>query len=430
METPQSINQSSTLRLVQNENLKKLLDENSELKEEYNQTSLLVRLLTTNPTTVKSIGMLNTYLQHISNVRELVDTSVSYRNKKLNLEIKQHSEQMNKNMNIESRFDLGRQKKNIGYWINKINNIDSGDNVKIYFNYIKLAYIDLFTNLYFDYLRKSKDLKNLYDEKILYNNDYGTIKRIFEVSFGNAGSDSQSSLLSEIEYFYDSQYLAYFLSNAFQIYAQSGLYKEKFKAFVNGFIRFVNSKAILVLLSNPECYNFFPQWHKMLEKNLPQEDKQLFYDYLDSCKNKLQIERNRYNYFYEREWVLTGIFIFGIIASATVLTIYFMEIYAAIWFFWFGMLGIVLTVAVGIRLGYFLLKNYNEIKSIDCAIDVYDLDKIRNFEKPEPKKISTFEANKNKIILNNDEINSTEQNDAPESEQDNSGENIKNINNL
>ena len=170
-----------------------------------------------------------------------------------------------------------------------------------------------------------------------------------------------------------------------------------------------DSNILLHLLSNPDRYNFFQQFHLMLEKNLPDEDKQLFYDYLKSCREKLQNRKNRYIWFGGREIRLTAIVIFEIIASTAVLTINLLEIYAAIWFFWFGMLGIILTVAVGIRLGYFLLKNYNEFKSIDRAIEVYDLDKIKSFKEPEPEKISTFEANKNKIILNNNEINTTEQ---------------------
>ena len=95
--------------------------------------------------------------------------------------------------------------------------------------------------------------------------------------------------------------------------------------------------------------------------------------------------------------------------------------------FWFGIVGVVLTVAVGIRLFFCLKENWNDLEElasdlqkegktirnkideIDRAIDVYDLDKIKHFKEPELKKISTFEANKNKIILNNNEINTTEQ---------------------
>ena len=202
-------------------------------------------------------------------------------------------------------------------------------------------------------------------------------------------------------------------------------------------------KILLALLSNPDRYNFFLQWHKMLEKNLPDEDKQLFRDYLDSCKDKLQSERNKYSYFYQREWVLTGIFIFGIIASAVVLILSLFNIVNLMWLFY---IGIVLTVAVGIRLFFCLRKNLNNLRKleidlqkegktiqdkiaeIDRAIYVYDLNKIRDFKDPELEKIPTIEIYKNKII-NNNEINSMEQNDAPESEQDNSGKNIKNIGN-
>ena len=209
---------------------------------------------------------------------------------------------------------------------------------------------------------------------------------------------------------------------------------------------FPDFNLLLTLLSTPDRYNFFLQFHQMLENNLPDADKQLFYDYLDSCREKLQNEKYKYLLFGTREKQLTGVVIFGIIASAVVLTISLLEIYVATWFFWFGIVGIVLTVAVGIRLFLCIKANCNylqelendlqkegktiqdKIAEIDRAIDVYDLNKIRDFKEPELKKISTIETDRNKII-NNDEINSTEQNDAPESEQDNSEENIENISN-
>ena len=85
-------------------------------------------------------------------------------------------------------------------------------------------------------------------------------------------------------------------------------------------------KILLALLSNPDRYSFFLQFHKMLEENLPDEDKQLFYDYLTSCREKLQDERNNYRIFNKQVRNLTWIFIFGVIASAVVLTIYFLEV--------------------------------------------------------------------------------------------------------
>ncbi len=172
------------------------------------------------------------------------------------------------------------------------------------------------------------------------------------------------------------------------------------------------------MLSNQDRYNFFLQFHHMLEKNLPDEDKQLFYNYLNSCQKKLQNGKgyyswyieNNFSWFTRREKQLTAIFIFGIIASATVLTICSLEIYAATWFFWFGIVGIILAVAVGVYLGLCIRENYNEIKPINRAIEVFDLDKIRNFQEPELEQISTFDVNKNKIILNDNEINTTKQN--------------------
>ena len=192
-------------------------------------------------------------------------------------------------------------------------------------------------------------------------------------------------------------------------------------------------KILLALLSNPDRYNFFLQFHHMLEENLSQEDKQLFYDYLTSCREKLQDEKDNYRIFNRQIRNLTVIVILGIIASATVLTINLLEIYAALWFFWFGIVGVILTVAVGINLFLCLKENWNDLKKlesdllknesgktvaqkideIDRAIDVYDLDKIRNPKDPETKKILMLEndKNENKIIngqtkgTNTDDLN-------------------------
>ncbi len=204
---------------------------------------------------------------------------------------------------------------------------------------------------------------------------------------------------------------------------------------------FPDPNLLLTLLSTPDRYNFFLQFHQMLENNLPDADKQLFYDYLDSCREKLQNEKYKYLLFGTREKQLTGVVIFGIIASAVVLTIYFLEMYAATWFFWFGIVGVVLTVAVGIRLFFCLKENWNDLRKltsdlqkegktiqnkiaeIDRAIEVYDLDKIRDFKDPELEKIPTIEIYKNKII-NNGEIGTTEQNNNPKSELVNTEKNI------
>ena len=193
-------------------------------------------------------------------------------------------------------------------------------------------------------------------------------------------------------------------------------------------------KILLALLSNPDRYNFFLQFHHMLEENLSQEDKQLFYDYLTSCRVKLLNEKDNYKIFDRQVRNLTVIVILGIIASATVLIINLLEIYAALWFFWFGIVGVILTFAVGINLFLCLKENWNDLKKlesdllqnengktvaqkideIDRAIDVYDLEKIRNFKEPELKKIVMLDLNKKekKRILNNGEINTSGQNGA------------------
>ena len=111
---------------------------------------------------------------------------------------------------------------------------------------------------------------------------------------------------------------------------------------------------------------------------------------------------------------------------------------------WLFYIGIVLTVAVGIRLFFCLKENWNglrklesdllknekktikqKIDKIDRVIDVYNLDKIRHFKELEPKKIVVFDLNENEII-NNGEIGTIEQNDNPKSELVNTEKNIQN----
>ena len=179
----------------------------------------------------------------------------------------------------------------------------------------------------------------------------------------------------------------------------------------------------------------------MLEKNLPDEDKQLFYDYLKSCREKLQNQKDNYRIFNKQVRNLTYILIVGIIASAVVLILSLFNIVNLMWLFY---IGIVLTVAVGIRLFFCLKENWNDLRKlesdllknekktikqkinkIDRAIDVYNLDKIRHFKELEPKKIVVFDLNENEII-NNGEIGTTEQNNNPQSKLVNTEKNIQN----
>ena len=104
-------------------------------------------------------------------------------------------------------------------------------------------------------------------------------------------------------------------------------------------------EILLLLISNEDRYNFFKKFHKILEINLKDDDKSLFYDYLNSC----------------REIILKS------------------------------------------------KDNNNDLCDKNRAIDVYDLNKIRDFKEPEPEKISTIETKKNKIISSDNEINTTEQ---------------------
>ena len=138
--------------------------------------------------------------------------------------------------------------------------------------------------------------------------------------------------------------------------------------------------------------------------------------------------------FTRREKHLIGIFIFGIIASAAVLTINLLEIYAATWFFWFGIVGVVLTVAAGIRLFLCIKENWNDLKKlksdlqkedktiqqkineIDRAIEVYDLNKIKNFTDSKMEKISTLNFEEKETILNNAGTNTNRKENDPKSE--------------
>ena len=59
---------------------------------------------------------------------------------------------------------------------------------------------------------------------------------------------------------------------------------------------------------------------------------------------------------------------------ATVLAIYFMEIYVTTCFFllWLGIVGVVLTVAVGISLFFCLKENWNNLKKLESDLLKYE----------------------------------------------------------
>ena len=363
----QSINQSNELHLIQNENLKELLDRNPDLKKEVEETEKLIN-------TKLKIKTIEKFDEIVGKITELGFKTAQ--------EAKEKAE--------------------------KLGEVKTEEELKYCLNAKKFCYyetaLDQFCNLILPYCNDS--YFELFDD--FDDNDISIIRsKIIEAS---VTSRMRDHLVKHCMDILSSRARTFFTS--YSGISLILLHNERFVDYIRNKVSIFSqstSEIILTLLSNQDRYNFFLQFHNMLEKNLPDEDKQLFYDYLKSCREKLQNRKNRYIWFGGREIRLTAIVIFEIIASTAVLTINLLEIYAAIWFFWFGMLGIILTVAVGIRLGYFLLKNYNEFKSIDRAIEVYDLDKIKSFKEPEPEKISTFEANKNKIILNNNEINTTEQ---------------------
>lgn len=147
------------------------------------------------------------------------------------------------------------------------------------------------------------------------------------------------------------------------------------------------------------------------------------------CREKLQNEKNKYRLFHPNEKRLIGIFIFGIIASATVLTIYFLEIYVATWLFWFGIVGVALTILIGAYLGLCIRKNYSKIKPINRALKVYDLNEVKNFKESESEKILVLGLDKkeNTTMSNSSEINTNEKKNNPESELISTEENINNL---
>ena len=444
-----SINQSSGLHLVQNKNLKRLLEENLMLKKEYYKAMELVDILKKHPK-IKTLDDLNAYFQKIDTVEGLSNISAEYYS--LEQEIKLLEDQLiserqqnndNKDTVHDQTLDKTKQMTNmlsVDHCVDCLNTSNSKIEIKSQLKHIRWIYAKVLMSSYFNHLYENRfNLKHLM-------NDRASIEKILADKFDTLDNLQSRNMFSmyfyvRIQKLYHELYLKLYLSNAFKIYVKSGLYRHEFDKFVRGFIKFADSKLIIVLFKNPERYNFFKQFHRMLKENLPEEDKQLFRDYLDSCREKLQDEKDNYSCFCRREKHLTAIVIFGIIASAVVLTISLLEIYAATWFFWFGIVGVVLTVAVGIRLFFCLKENWNDLRKltsdlqkegktiqdkiaeIDRAIEVYDLDKIRDFKDPELEKIPTIEIYKNEII-NNGEIGTTEQNNNPKSELVNTEENI------
>ena len=429
----QSINQSSGLHLVQNENLKRLINNNPELENEIKETEKLLNS--------------KLKIKTIEEFDKIVD--------KINT-LKLNTKQMTKGNDYV-------------HVIQKMQKATNQQNIKQYLDEIKFKFYDgvlckFFSDTIFgeeqqkeeeldnDALQTSSRMQSSLDHlntsTISHNICSGTHYRFWYMKDTN----KEAEIALAINLYYINQFRCFlakrnrdFIVNhcflkLFKV--SNGYYLDFIRCVIISHIYVSNSTMLLALLSNPDRYDFFLQFHHILEKNLSQEDKQLFYDYLNSCKNKLQIERNRCNYFHEIEWVLTAILVFGIIASATVLTIYFMGIYAATWLFWFGIVGVALTVFVGFRLFFCLKANWNDLKElklelkqenktvedkiakIDHAMEVYDLNKIKNFKAPEMKKISTLDLDGKETILNNGGTNTNRKENDPKSEQINIEQNI------
>lgn len=127
---------------------------------------------------------------------------------------------------------------------------------------------------------------------------------------------------------------------------KDGFYLQYIRCFMILSIYCHTPEILLLLLSNEARYNFFKKFHKILETNLEGDDKNLFYDYLNSCRKIILKSKD----------------------------------------------------------------NNNDLCDKQRAIEVFDLKKVRNLEEPEQTKISTLDLNKNKntIMSNSSEINTNE----------------------
>ena len=408
MEEQQSINQSSTLYLVQNENLEKLLDRNQELKNEVEATEELI----------------NAYLE-IKTMQEfyLIVEKIC----KLKLNIKKKKKGNNLTCVIKKMQEATKQ-QDIEQYLNEIKFYHYDTVLRVFFmdKILKAANAKEDTDINeFNFSRITNILLSMNMKQIsnnILNGNYGSIwKHVVDFDEDYNCADNLRNVLAMIynEYFVglsSKKLMRDFVTNPKLIPLlkyKNGFYFNLVCQIMILNIYVSTPEILLVLLSNKDRYNFFLQFHKILEENLSQEDKPLFYDYLTSCREKLQDKKSNYKIFNKPVRNLTGILIFGIIASATVLTINLLEIYAAIWFFWFGIVGVVLTIAVGIRLFLCIKENWNDLKKlksdlkgenktieqkineIDRAIEVYDLNKIKNLKKQELEIISMLSVNKN-----------------------------------
>ena len=353
----------ASLYSIEGSNLQKLLGNNSNLNAEYSETMELVNVLSKKPK-IKSINTLENYFKSELFAEE---NYVGIAN--------DFFPKLNEDSKIKPMDEL-------------LNNLKKSTTVEIAkecLRYIRCLCMYKLYAIYTTSLAKcdyDKDLDKLEDIYVPF--EYS----VFRYFSANC---------------YGSLWREFYLSNAFKLFVKCGLCRVYifFENWIEGIDKSDVIDIILTTMTDQTRYIFFKQFYKMLEDNLQGEDKNLFHNYLELCLKKLQDKKDNYKVFDECEINLTGIFIFGIIASAAVLTINLLEIYAATCFFYFGIVGVALTVAVGILLFSCLKENYNEIKLIDRAIEVYDLKKIKNFKESETKKILTLDVDKDKTILSN-----------------------------
>ena len=359
----------ASLYSIEGSNLQKLLGSNSNLNAEYSETMKLVNVLSKKPK-IKSINTLENYFKSELFAEE---NYVGIAN--------DFFPKLNEYGKIKPMDEL-------------LNNLKKSTTVKIAKECLRYIRCLCMYKLYTIYTASLAECD--YDKDLDKLEDIYVPLKYFEYS--------------AFRYFsahcYGSLWREFYLSNAFKLFVKCGLCRVYifFENWIEGIDKLDVIDIILTTMTDQTRYIFFKQFYKMLEENLPAgEDKNLFHNYLELCLKKLQDKKDNYKVFDECEINLTGIFIFGIIASATVLTINLLEIYAAMWFFWFGIVGVALTILAGICLFSCLKENYNKIKLIDRAIKVYDLDNIKKIKKLESKEVSDEkEMNTNKT--NSDQI--------------------------
>ena len=402
----QSINQSNELHLIQNENLKELLDRNPDLKKEVEETEKLIK------TEITDINEFNSILIEISEMeldkldvenlklsKMKLESAPNYKRETILTTIlifiiivallvligapsfmwlfyvmitlglligvydcfcfKKKINKINRiKADIKSRimatkFQYWRDKALVNFFNKNFHVSDSDTTDK---DYEKLSYV--ISKAPINDIKCQKQISN----NILDNN--AAHKKIWCLNTKDKGYHEKQLLGSDVGILYLRWCINHFMCDKSRNFIlderlsplfnfKNWFYLQYIRCFMILSIYCHTPEILLSLLSNEDRYNFFKKFHKILEINLKDDDKSLFYDYLNSC----------------REIILKS------------------------------------------------EDNNNDLCDKNRAIEVFDLDKIRNFEEPGPKKNLTLDLNKEKntTILSNNKVNINKQNDSPKS---------------